>query len=132
MTNEIENLLKEIKFSADGLIPAIVQDYKKKDVLMLAYMNHEALKKTIETGLTHFYSRSRQKIWLKGESSGHVQKVKEIRIDCDADAILIKVSQKVGACHTGYWSCFYRKIQNGKIKISGKKKFSPDEVYKKI
>ncbi len=132
MKNEIENLLKEIKFSADGLIPAIVQDYKKKDVLMLAYMNQEALKKTIETGLAHFYSRSRQKLWLKGESSGHVQRVKEIRIDCDADAILIKVSQKVGACHTGYWSCFYRKIKNGKISISDTKKFSPEEVYKKI
>lgn len=132
MKNGVKYLLKEIKFSADGLIPAIVQDYKKKDVLMLAYMNREALEKTIETGLAHFYSRSRQKLWMKGESSGHVQKVREIRIDCDADAILIKVYQKVGACHTGYWSCFYRRIKNGEITIKDKKKFSPEKVYKKV
>lgn len=132
MKKRAKDFLKEIKFSADGLIPAIVQDYKKKDVLMLAFMNREALKKTIETGLAYFYSRSRQKLWLKGESSGHVQKVKEILIDCDADTILLKVSQKVGACHTGYWSCFYRRIKNGKITIIGKKTFLPETVYKKV
>lgn len=131
MQNGLKNFIKEIKFGADGLIPAIVQDYKGKEVLMLAYMNQEALKKTIETGLAHFYSRSRQKLWMKGESSGHVQKVKEIRIDCDADAILLKVSQKVGACHNGYWSCFYRKFQNGELIIKSSKKFSPERVYKK-
>ncbi len=128
---EIQDILNEIKFNADGLIPAIVQEYKGKDVLMLAYMNREALEKTLKTGLAHFYSRSRKKLWLKGESSGHVQKVKEIRVDCDTDAVLLKVSQKVGACHTGYWSCFYRRIKNGEIVITGRKKFSPEKVYKK-
>jgi len=132
MKKEIKELLKQIKFNADGLIPAIVQDYKSKDVLMLAYMNQEALGKTIDSGLAHFFSRSRQKLWMKGESSGHVQRIREIRIDCDADAILLKVFQKVGACHTGYWSCFYRSIKNRKIIIRGSKKFSPEMAYKKI
>jgi len=130
MTDGIESILKEVKFDVNGLVPAIVQDYKNKDVLMVAYMNEEALRKTLETGLAHFYSRSRKKLWLKGETSGHVQKVKEIRIDCDADALLLKVSQKVGACHTGYWSCFYRKIKDGGIVVSGRKKFAPEKVYK--
>lgn len=125
-----EELLKEVKFLSDGLVPVIVQDFKGKDVLMLAYMNEEALRKTIETGLAHFYSRSRKKLWMKGETSGHVQRVREIRIDCDGDAILLKVSQKVGACHTGYWTCFYRKLKDGKLMVSGEKRFEPVEVYK--
>jgi phosphoribosyl-AMP cyclohydrolase len=132
MQNELKNIINKIKFGTDGLIPAIVQDFNKGDVLMLAYMNEEALRKTIETGLAHFYSRSRKKLWMKGETSGHVQKVREIRIDCDEDAILLKVTQKTGACHTGYWSCFYRKIKDNKLVISGRKKFSPEKVYKKV
>lgn len=125
-----EELMKEVKFLSDGLVPVIVQDFKEKDVLMLAYMNEEALRKTIETGLAHFYSRSRKKLWMKGETSGHVQRVREIRIDCDGDAILLKVSQKVGACHTGYWTCFYRKLKDGKLMVSGEKRFEPVKVYK--
>jgi phosphoribosyl-AMP cyclohydrolase len=108
------------------LIPAIVQDIRTGEVLMLAYMNDEAIKKTIETGRAHYWSRSRKKLWLKGESSGHFQIVREMRIDCDEDAILLLVEQEGGACHTGYDSCFYRTI-NGKV--IGKKVFEPQEVY---
>lgn len=125
-------MMKNLKLDKAGLIPAIIQDYKTGEVLMMAYMNGEALKRTLTTGKAHFYSRSRKKLWLKGETSGHIQKVKEIRFDCDADCLLVKVEQKGGACHTGYRSCFYRKLdKKGKVKIVGKKVFEPDEVYKK-
>jgi len=99
-----------IKFDASGLVPVIVQDFETKDILMLAYMNKESLKKTQETGETWFWSRSRKALWHKGETSGHVQKVREIYYDCDEDALLIKVDQVGAACHTGEKSCFYRKL----------------------
>ena len=128
----MKKFIARLKFDKTGLIPAIIQDYKSGEVLMMAYMNRESLRRTISTGKTHFYSRSRKTLWLKGETSGHIQKVKEIRFDCDADCLLIKVEQKGGACHTGYRSCFYRKLdKKGDIKIVGKKVFEPDEVYKK-
>lgn len=98
-----------------GLVPAIIQDYSSGQVLMLAYMNREALDKTIQTGRTWFYSRSRQELWMKGESSGHVQQVQEILYDCDQDALLIKVGQTGPACHTGHYSCFYRDINNREV-----------------
>ncbi len=110
----------------EKLIPAVAQDWKTGEVLMLAYMNDEALQKTRETGIAHYWSRSRKKLWLKGEASGHVQRIKEIRVDCDGDAILLLVEQEVGACHTGYRSCFYRTIDG---KIVGEKVFEPDDVY---
>ena len=115
-----------------GLMPVIRQDYKTGKVLMLAYMNEEAWKKTLETGRVWYYSRSRNKLWMKGEESGNIQEVKEILIDCDNDSVLIKINQ-VGkaACHTGYESCFYRKIDKDKIKIVDKKIFDPEKVYKK-
>jgi phosphoribosyl-AMP cyclohydrolase len=109
------------------LVPVIAQDAETKEVLMLAYMNQEALQKTLKTGKAHYWSRSRNKLWLKGESSGHVQKVKEIRVDCDQDAILLKVEQVGGACHMGYRSCFYRTMDG---QVVGEKIFEPDEVYK--
>jgi phosphoribosyl-AMP cyclohydrolase len=111
----------------DALVPAIAQDYATGEVLMLAYMNDEALAKTRETGKAHYWSRSRKKLWLKGETSGNFQIVKEIRIDCDHDAILLLVEQKGGACHTGYRSCFYRTVDG---KIVGEKIFEPEDVYK--
>ncbi len=116
----------------NGLVPAIVQDYETGEVLMLAFMNEEAWQKTLETGLAHYYSRTRNTLWQKGSSSGNVQRVKEIYVDCDEDTILLKVEQ-VGnaACHTGYRSCFYRRLEDGKLKIVGKKIFNPEEVYKK-
>ena len=111
-----------------GLLPVIVQDAATKDVLMFAYMNEEAFQKTIQTGLAHYFSRSRQKLWKKGEESGHLQHVKEIRIDCDRDCLLLLVEQDTAACHTGYVSCFYRDIEGAVI---GRKAFDPERVYKK-
>jgi phosphoribosyl-AMP cyclohydrolase len=110
----------------DRLIPAIAQDAKTGEVLMLAYMNDEALARTRETGKAHYWSRSRKKLWLKGESSGHFQLVKEIRIDCDEDAVLLLIEQEGGACHTGYRSCFYRTLDG---KVVGEKVFDPQDVY---
>jgi phosphoribosyl-AMP cyclohydrolase len=115
-----------------GLIPAIAQDWETGEVLMLAYMNKESFEETLATGKACYFSRSRNKLWRKGEESGNVQVVKEIRIDCDADTIVIKVDQIGGAaCHTGHRSCFYRKVQDGKLIEEGTKVFNPDEVYKK-
>lgn len=122
----------ELKFDDKGLIPAIIQDYKTNEVLMVAYMNEESVKKTIKDKKTWFYSRSRQRLWLKGQTSGNVQAVKAVYLDCDRDCLLIKVRQAGGAaCHTGYRSCFYRVLSAGKLKITGKKVFDPEKVYKK-
>jgi len=124
--------LQGLKFDSHGLIPAIIQDSHSGEVLMMAWMNKEALDKTVSTGKTHFFSRSRNKLWLKGESSGHVQTVKSIRTDCDQDVLLIKVEQEGAACHDGYYSCFYREHQPGPDwKIVGNKVFEPEKVYKK-
>jgi len=126
------NILETIKFNSDGLVPAVIQDVDDNKVLMVAYMNKEALLRTIETKRTWFYSRSRKKLWMKGETSKNIQIVKEIYFDCDADCILVKVKQVGGAsCHTGYRSCFYRKIiSKNKIRIVEKKVFDPEKVYK--
>jgi phosphoribosyl-ATP pyrophosphohydrolase/phosphoribosyl-AMP cyclohydrolase len=105
-----EELSKEIKYDANGLVPAIVQDAETKEVLMLAYMNTESLRLTVETGETWFWSRSRGELWHKGAASGNVQRVVEVRVDCDADTLLIRVQPTGPACHTGERTCFYRKI----------------------
>ena len=118
----------KLKFNEDGLIPAIIQDKKSKKVLMLAYMNDIAYKKTLKTRKTWFYSRSRNKLWMKGEKSGNIQIVKEIFIDCDMDTLLITVEPKGPACHKGYDCCFYR---TEKGKITEKRIFDPKKVYKK-
>jgi|SRR3989344_2407772 len=119
----------------NGLIPAIVQDYKTNEILMVAFMNERAWKKTLETKKAHFYSRSRNKLWMKGESSGNIQEVKQILVDCDDDTILLKVNQ-IGdaACHTGYSSCFYREVldsEKDKFKIVSNKVFDPEKKYGK-
>ncbi len=121
----------EIDFAkGQGLIPVIIQDWQTGEVLMLAYMNAASWQKTQELGQACFWSRSRQKIWRKGETSGHVQIIKEVYIDCDNDTLLLKVEQVGGAaCHTGYRSCFYRKIIDGQVEIEGEKIFDPKEVY---
>ena len=113
-----------------GMIPVIAQQYDTGEVLMLAYMNREAWEKTLATGIVHYWSRSRNTLWKKGESSGNIQEVKEIRVDCDNDTILVKVNQ-VGeaACHTGYRSCFYRKITEKGLETEGRKVFDPSEKY---
>lgn len=123
--------LEDLKFDAAGLIPAIVQDHKTGEVLMMAWMNRQALDRTIETGKTHFFSRSRNKLWLKGETSGHVQHVKSIRVDCDQDVLLIQVEQDGAACHEGYYSCFYREFEPERDwKVVGRKVFDPKAVYR--
>ncbi len=115
-----------------GLIPVITQEYGTNEILMLAYMNKQAFEETLKSGKATYFSRSRNKLWKKGETSGNMQDIKEIRIDCDNDTILIKVDQKGGAaCHLGYKSCFFRKIDNnGLIKITEDRVFDPKEVYK--
>jgi phosphoribosyl-AMP cyclohydrolase len=117
----------------NGLLPTIAQDWQTGQVLMMAFMNREAWEKTLATGKVHYWSRSRNELWLKGGTSGHVQMVKEIFIDCDGDTILLKVEQLGGgACHTGYKSCFFQKInEDGTVEICGEKVFDPEEVYKK-
>jgi len=120
--------IDDLKFK-NGLIPAVIQDHKSKEVVMVAYMNKEALKKTIKMKKCYYYSRSRKKLWLKGETSGHMQRVKSIFVDCDKDCLLIKVEQLGGACHTGYRSCFYREIKAARLKVIGKKVFDPKKVY---
>jgi phosphoribosyl-ATP pyrophosphohydrolase/phosphoribosyl-AMP cyclohydrolase len=119
--------LEQIKFDAQGLVPAIIQDQKSNTVLMLAYMNQEALAKTVATGVTWFYSRSRKSLWQKGETSGHVQKVVDLYYDCDADALLVKVEQTGAACHEGTFSCFSRKL--GETESRDEKLFDAKAVY---
>ena len=122
----------EIDFKkGDGLVPVIVQDHETGEVLMLAYMSDLSWKKTLETGKATYWSRSRNELWVKGETSGHVQIVKEILVDCDADTLLLKVSQRGGAaCHTGYRSCFYRRVSNETTEVIGELVFKPEDVYK--
>jgi phosphoribosyl-ATP pyrophosphohydrolase/phosphoribosyl-AMP cyclohydrolase len=123
--------ISQLKFDQHGLIPAIVQDATDGQVLTLAYMNRESLRLTLETGLTHFYSRSRQRIWQKGEESGHVQQVREIYVDCDEDALLVKADQVVAACHTGRRSCFFRRLlpTPEAPEELGRRHFDPEAVY---
>ena len=113
-----------------GLLPAIVQDVDSGVVLMLAFMNEEAWQRTLETGEAHYYSRSRHQLWHKGGTSGHVQRVREIYVDCDADTVLLKVEQVGGAaCHTGYQSCFYRRLEGSDWQVAAPRIFDPKEVY---
>lgn len=116
----------------NGLLPVITQDYKSKEILMQAYMNEEAWNETIESKRAVYYSRSRNSIWRKGESSGHYQNIKEIKVDCDLDSILLLVEQIGGAaCHKGYRSCYYRSVHNDDLVVTGELIFDPSEVYKK-
>ena len=124
--------IDELKFDKDGLIPAISQDADTGEVLMVAWMNREAAENTFAKGLAHYYSRSRKKQWLKGEESGHVQHVLEVRTDCDSDVLLLKIRQEGGACHTGYRSCFFKlRTAAGGTREDGVKAFDPAKVYKK-
>jgi phosphoribosyl-AMP cyclohydrolase len=126
-------LIDQLKFNADGLIPAIVQEQSSGRVLMMAWMNRASLEKTIATGKTHFWSRSRQKFWMKGESSGHTQTVRTIALDCDGDTLLIQVNQIGAACHAGYQSCFFRSLTDAGMgtQITEPRLVDPDEVYGK-
>ena len=123
----------EIDFKkGDGFIPVVIQDASTNQVLMLGYMNQKSWEETLKTGKVTFWSRSRKKLWLKGETSGHFQEVREIWLDCDGDTLLIKVDQIGGAaCHTGFQSCFHHRHEEGDWKVSGKRIFDPKEVYGK-
>jgi phosphoribosyl-AMP cyclohydrolase len=128
----LEQTVKGLKYDAAGLIPAVIVDAQSRQVLMVAYMNDQALLSTVRTGKTHFWSRSRQKYWMKGEESGHVQVVKAIYTDCDMDTVVVEVQQTGAACHDGYFSCFYRKLTpQGAWEIVAKQVFDPKGVYKK-
>lgn len=124
-TAHTENV--DLAFDEHDLLPAVAQDTDSGEVLMLAYVSRDALELTRRTGVAHYYSRSRDDIWKKGETSGHTQAVDEIRVDCDGDALLYLVDQTGGACHTGYRSCFYRTVEG---EVVGERAFDPDEVYK--
>ena len=116
----------------DGLIPAVVQEYETGEVLMLAYMNKEAWEETLSTGKATYYSRSRKELWVKGKTSGNLQLIREIRIDCDDDTVLLKGEQLGGAaCHTGHKSCFFKKVEDDSVKVVGTPLFNPEEVYNK-
>ena len=129
----MKNLYDNLKFNAEGLIPAIIQEQSTGRVLMMAWMNRASLESTIATGKTHFWSRSRQKYWMKGESSGHTQAVKDISFDCDGDTLLIQVEQIGAACHEGYKSCFFRSSREngGSFQITEEQLKAPDEIYGK-
>ena len=127
------SFIENLKFNSDGLIPAIVQEESTGRVLMMAWMNRASLESTIATGKTHFWSRSRKKFWMKGESSGHTQSVKDIAFDCDGDTLLIQVEQVGAACHEGYQSCFFRSVQDAgsDFKITEAQLAKPEEIYGK-
>ena len=128
--NDNTDWLEEIKWTADGLVPALAQDHKTGQILMMAWMNREALEATVREGRAIYYSRSRQKLWRKGEESGHVQTLKEIRLDCDSDVILMQVEQIGGiACHTGREHCFYKRLEDGNWKSVEPVVKDPKEIY---
>jgi len=122
-------LLSRVTFDDDGLVPAIVQDAETDQVLMMAYMTEETLRDTLDTGRMVYWSRSRQERWVKGQTSGHTQTVEEARLDCDGDTLLFKVQQEGGACHTGYRSCFHRRVEGDDLAADGTRVFDPEQVY---
>lgn len=127
---DTQKLIERVTFDDGGLVPAIVQDATTSEVLMMAYMNEEALRRTLETGRMTYWSRSRHALWVKGETSGHTQHVESVRLDCDGDALLFKVEQEGGAaCHTGHRSCFFRQFEDGELVDVGTQVFNPDDVY---
>jgi len=129
--SDVEEAIKSMKYDDQGLLTAVIVDAATKEVLMVAFMNAEALRETIRTGRTHFWSRSRQKLWIKGEESGHVQLVKAVYTDCDQDCVLVEVEQRGGACHEGYRSCFFRRLTDaGDWQVVAKRLFDPKQVYK--
>ena len=129
--NQLEETVKALTYDSAGLIPAVIVDEESRAVIMVAYMNEQSLLETVRTGKTHFWSRSRQKYWMKGESSGHTQDVKAVYTDCDTDTLVIEVVQHGAACHEGYFSCFYRRLDEaGRWCVTSEKVFDPADVYK--
>jgi phosphoribosyl-AMP cyclohydrolase len=126
---QAKNIVKSLRFKR-GLVTALTRDHKTKETLMVAFQNREAVLKTLTEGVMYYWSRSRRKLWLKGEESGHKQLLRGVRIDCDGDALLYDVKQIGGACHKGYFSCFHLEVRGGKIAVRAKPVFKPEEVYK--
>ena len=129
MTDTKTDIMEVAKYDDKGLLTAIAQDADNGEILMVAFMNETALRQTIETGTMTYWSRSRQKLWVKGESSGHTQKVVEARVDCDGDAMVFRVRQEGGACHVGYRSCFFRRHTDEGLVVDGERVFDPEKVY---
>ncbi len=125
----MDTLFQALHFDQNGLIPVVVQDWKDGQILMMAWMNREALEKTLKGPHVTYWSRSRKKIWVKGEESGHTQGLKELRVDCDGDTLLIKVDQKKAACHEGFRSCFFRRSDGSSLTVTEKKMFDPQKTY---
>ena len=125
------SFIDSLKFNEQGLIPAIVQEEGSGRVLMMAWMNADSIRSTLETGKTHFWSRSRQKYWMKGESSGNTQQVKDVAYDCDGDTLLIQVEQIGAACHEGYKSCFFTSVKEGEGEITEERLIDPEDMYGK-
>ncbi|MDI6819908.1 MAG: phosphoribosyl-AMP cyclohydrolase [Candidatus Hodarchaeaceae archaeon] len=125
---QAQSVVKKLSFR-DGLVTAVARDFRSKDVLMVAHMNEEAVIRTLTTGLMHYWSRSRGRLWLKGEVSRHYQHVRDVWVDCNGDALVFDVEQVGAACHKGYYSCFYRKVERGELVQVLKRKFKPEEVY---
>ena len=128
--DKLINILDFSKIEGD-LVPVITQDSQTNEILMLAFAKEEAVRRSLETGYAHYYSRSRNELWKKGETSGHVQEIQQVITDCDSDSLLFKVKQIGAACHKGFDTCFYNEFVDGELKIIGKKVFNPDDVYKK-
>ena len=130
---EIDTFIEILDFSKieGGLVPLIAQDYLTNEILMLAFANEEAVRYSLENGIACYWSRSRKKLWKKGEESGHTQEIQGVFVDCYADTLLFKVKQNVAACHSGHFSCFYREYDEGSFKTHGEKIFNPEDVYKK-
>lgn len=126
---QAQAVVKSLKFR-EGLVTAVARDFKTKEVLMVAAQDRQATLKTLTTGMMHYWSRSRGRLWLKGEQSGYYQRVREVRVDCDGDALLYNVEQTGAACHEGYLSCFYREVRRGKLVRVMKQKFKPENVYR--
>lgn len=125
-----QDLLSSVKYDDAGLVTAVAQDDETGEILMLAYMNEKTLRRTLETNVMTYWSRSRQEVWVKGQSSGHIQEVMEVRIDCDGDALLFRVKQHGGAaCHTGFRSCFHRRLDGDELVVDGERVFDPQHVY---
>ena len=127
----IDTFIQAVRFDAQGLVTAIAQDATTGEILMVAYMNEDTLRRTLQTGIMTYWSRSRQKVWVKGESSGHTQHVESVHIDCDGDALVFKVHQKGAACHTGHRTCFYRRLTPSGLVEEGTLLFDPAKVYGK-
>jgi len=128
-SEQAKAIVRSLKFR-NGLVTAVARGFKTKDILMVAHMNRRAVLRTLTTGLMHYWSRSRRKLWLKGEQSRHYQRVRDVFVDCDGDALVFDVEQIGGACHEGYWSCFYRKVKKGKLIPVLKKVFNPKKTYR--